>query len=184
MPGEIVMSDIWLGLGSGIAFGFIIQRVGATNPQKMILAHLMKERYIPQFMLIVVMISAVGVFGLEMAGAGTTRVLPTSLVATGVGAVIFGVGWGISGYCPGTCWAAVGEGRMDAIFALLGGLAGTAVFAHLHEALIPLLYMPTNLGQVTLVDWFNNPGAALGVLLILFAGAVWLIGKFWGPHHD
>ena len=101
------MNDIWLGLGSGIAFGFIIQRVGATNPQKMVLAHLMKERYIPQFMLIVVMIAALGVFGLEAAGTGTIRVLPTSLVATGLGGVLFGIGWGVSGYCPGTCWAAV-----------------------------------------------------------------------------
>src|SRR6056297_3304504 len=146
------MTDVWIGLFSGTAFGFVIQRVGATNPQKMVLAHLMKERYIPQFMLLVVMFSAIGLFALEAAGAGTTRVLPTSLVATGLGGVIFGIGWGLTGYCPGTCWAAVGEGRMDAISALLGGLAGTAVFAHLHERLIPLLYDPTNLGQLTVTD--------------------------------
>lgn len=178
------MNDIWLGLGSGIAFGFIIQRVGATNPQKMVLAHLMRERYIPQFMLIVVMIAALGLFGLEAAGAGTTRVLPTSLVATGFGGVLFGIGWGLSGYCPGTCWAAVGEGRMDAVFALLGGLLGTAAFAHLHETLIPALYTPTNFGQITLSEWLGSPALALGVLLILFGGGVLLIGQLWGPKHD
>jgi len=178
------MNDIWLGLGSGIAFGFIIQRVGATNPQKMVLAHLMKERYIPQFMLLVVMIAALGVFGLEAAGTGTTRVLPTSLVATGLGGVLFGIGWGLSGYCPGTCWAAVGEGRMDAVFALLGGLLGTAAFAQLHETLIPALYMPTNFGQITLSDWLGSPALALGVLLIFFGGGVLLIGRLWGPQHD
>lgn len=178
------MNDIWLGLGSGIAFGFIIQRVGATNPQKMVLAHLMKERYIPQFMLLVVMFAALGLFGLEAAGAGITRVLPTSLVATGLGAIIFGVGWGLSGYCPGTCWAAVGEGRMDAVFALLGGLAGTALFAQLHETLIPALYMPTNLGQLTLTDWLGSPELALGSLMILFGGGVFLIGKIWDTTND
>lgn len=178
------MNEIWLGLGSGIAFGFIIQRVGATNPQKMVLAHLMKERYIPQFMLLVVMFAAIGLFGLEAAGVGTTRVLPTSLVATGLGAVIFGVGWGLTGYCPGTCWAAAGEGRLDAIFALFGGLAGTAIFAHLHEKLIPVLYLPTSLGQLTLTDWLGSPELALGVLLILFGGAVLLIGRLWGPEGD
>ncbi len=174
------MNEVWLGLGSGVAFGFIIQRVGATDPQKMVLAHLMKERYIPQFMLLVVMFAAIGLFGLEAAGVGTTRPLPISLVATGLGGVLFGVGWGLSGYCPGTCWAAVGEGRLDAIFALLGGLVGTAVFADLHEFLVPLLYMPTNLGQITLTDWFGNPAVALGALLIFFGGGVYLIGRLWG----
>jgi hypothetical protein len=178
------MTEVWLGLGSGIAFGFIIQRIGATDPQKMVLAHLMRERYIPQFMLLVVMFAAVGVVGLEAAGLGTTRVLPTSLVATGLGGIIFGVGWGLAGYCPGTCWAAVGEGRMDAIFALLGGLAGTAVFAQLHETLIPLLYMPTNLGQLTLGDWTGSTKAALGLLMVFFGGGVLLIGRLWGPRGD
>jgi uncharacterized membrane protein YedE/YeeE len=173
------MTEVWIGLFSGIAFGFVIQRVGATNPQKMVLAHLMKERYIPQFMLLVVIFSAIGLFALEASGAGITRVLPTSLVATGLGGVIFGIGWGLTGYCPGTCWAAVGEGRMDAIFTLLGGLAGTAVFAHLHEALIPALYMPTNYGQLTLSDWFGHPAVSLGLLTVFFGAVVLLIGRFW-----
>lgn len=178
------MTEIWIGLFSGIAFGFVIQRVGATNPQKMVLAHLMKERYLPQFMLLVVIFTAIGLFALEASGGGTTQVLPISLVATGLGAVIFGIGWGLSGYCPGTCWAAVGEGRMDAIFALLGGLAGTAVFAHLHEVLIPVLYIPTNLGQLTLTDLFGYSGVALGVLALVFGVAVLLIGRVWGPQSD
>lgn len=178
------MADVWIGLFSGIAFGFVIQRVGATNPHKMALAHLMKEPYIPQFMLLVVIFSAFGLFALEAAGAGTTRVLPISLVATGLGGVIFGIGWGLTGYCPGTCWAAVGEGRMDAIFTLLGGLVGTAVFAHLHETLIPVLYMPTNYGQLTLSEWFGHPAVALGVLTIIFGAGVLLIGRFWKEEVD
>lgn len=64
------MTQIWIGLISGIAFGFVIQRVGATNPQKMFLAHLMRERYIPQFMLLVVIFAAIGLFALEASGGG------------------------------------------------------------------------------------------------------------------
>ncbi len=173
------MMDIWLGLFAGTAFGFVIQRVGATNPQKMAVAHLMQEPQIPQFMLLVVIFSATGLFFLDAAGDAVTRVLPISLVGTGLGGIIFGIGWGISGYCPGTCWAAVGEGRMDAIFTLLGGLAGAAAFAHLHETLIPILYMPTNMGQMTLADWFGHPAAALGFLIIFFGVGVWLIGRLW-----
>jgi uncharacterized membrane protein YedE/YeeE len=177
------MTQVLLGLFSGIAFGYVIQRVGATNPNKMALSHLMREPYIPQFMVLAVALSAAGLFGLQAAGAGRTMVLPTSLVATGLAAVIFGVGWGLAGYCPGTTWAAVGEGRMDAVFALLGGLAGAALFAHLHEVLIPMLYDPTNQGQITLQTWFGSRWFSLVVLLAVFAAAYLLIGRYFRPSH-
>ncbi len=39
--------------------------------------------------------------------------------------------------------------------------------------------MPTNLGQLTLADWFGSPAAGLGALLVLFAAVIYLIGIFW-----
>lgn len=173
------MTPILIGLCSGIAFGFIIQRIGATDPHRMARAHLMIDPDIPMFMLLAVVFSAWGLWGLVAAGAATEMVLPTSLVATGLAAVIFGVGWGLTGYCPGTCWAAAGEGRMDAIFALMGGLVGTAVFAHLHETLIPMLYDPTNIGQITLGDWLGTRLAATLILTVMFGGGVALIVWAW-----
>jgi len=174
------MTKILLGLFSGIAFGFVIQRVGATNPDRMARAHLMLESDIPKFMLTAVMLSAIGLYGLQTVGVGRTLILPTSLVATGLAAVIFGIGWGLSGYCPGTAWAALGEGRMDAVFAFLGGLAGTACFAHLHERLVPLLYDPTNLGQITLADGISSKPVAVLLLVGVFTLSVWAIDRFWG----
>jgi uncharacterized protein len=174
------MTLIWLGLLSGIAFGFVIQRIGATNADKMARAHLMLEGAIPQFMLITVALAALGVFGLQAVGVGRINVLPTSLVATGLGALIFGIGWGLAGYCPGTCWAAAGEGRMDAVFALLGGFVGVAVFAQFHEALIPLLYLPTNMGRLTLADWLGSPALSVTILSITMGGCAWIIGRVWG----
>jgi hypothetical protein len=174
------MSEILLGLLSGIAFGFVIQRVGATNAGKMARAHLMLEGDIPRFMLGAVALSAVGLLGLTAAGVGRTQVLPTSLVATGLAAAIFGIGWGLAGYCPGTTWAAAGEGRMDALFALLGGLAGAAVFAQLHETLIPLLYDPTNAGPITLADWVGSRWAGVSLLVAVLSVCIWGIGRLWG----
>jgi len=175
-----MITNIWLGLFSGVAFGFIIQRVGATNPNKMARAHLMVDSEIPRFMILAVALSALGLLGLQATGAPRTVILPTSLLATGVAAVIFGIGWGLTGYCPGTCWAAAGEGRMDAVFTLLGGLAGTAAFAQFHEVLIPALYLPTSIGPVTLADWLGSRALAAWVLAIGFALCAWAVGKLWG----
>ena len=173
------MEKVLLGLLSGIAFGFVIQRVGATNADKMARAHLMLDPRIPQFMMLAVTFSLIGLFGLKIAGIGRFLPLPTSIVATGVAAIVFGIGWGLTGYCPGTCWAAAGEGRADAIVALFGGLAGTAVFAHFHEVLVPLLYAPTNLGQLTIEGWLNSPGLAALLLAVVFAVATVIIGRIW-----
>jgi len=173
------MTEIWVGLFSGIVFGFIIQRIGATDPHRMARAHLMLNPDIPMFMLLTVLFSAWGLWGLVSYGAGKEVILPTSLVATGGAAVIFGIGWGLAGYCPGTTWAAAGEGRMDAVAALLGGLLGTATFAHLHEWLIPRLYDPTNVGQLTLGDWLGTRLAAVLGLTVLFGGGALLIGRIW-----
>jgi uncharacterized membrane protein YedE/YeeE len=137
-------------------------------------AHLMIESDIPKFMLMAVILSAIGLLGLEMAGVANTRPLPTSLVATGVAGVLFGVGWGLCGYCPGTTWAAAGEGRMDAVFALLGGLFGAAFFAHLHEYLIPMLYDPFNVGQITLANFTG--GKLSGVILLVIMFAICIVG--------
>jgi uncharacterized membrane protein YedE/YeeE len=178
------MTPILLGLFSGIAFGFVIQRVGATDPDRMTRAHLMQDPDIPRFMVAAVALSAVGLFGLQAAGVGRTMVLPTSLVATGLAAIIFGIGWGLCGYCPGTTWAAVGEGRMDAVFALLGGLAGAAVFGHLHELLIPLLYDPTNLGQLTVQNLVGNQTVALILVVAVLVAAIYTIGRVWEDGRD
>ncbi len=174
------MTEVWLGLFSGIAFGIVVQRAGATDGDEMARAHLMLSGRIPRFMVSAVALAALGLVGLQAVGVGRTMVLPTSLVATGLGGVIFGVGWGLSGYCPGTCWAAAGEGRMDAVFALLGGMAGAAAFAHLHEVLIPALYLPTSLGPITLTDWMGSPAAAAAVLAAVFGAAGWVMGRLWG----
>jgi uncharacterized membrane protein YedE/YeeE len=172
-------AQIWLGLLSGTAFGFVIQRVGATNANKMARAHLMIEADIPRFMLLAVALSAVGLLGLQVSGVGRTLIIPTSLVATTVAGVLFGVGWGLCGYCPGTTWAAAGEGRLDAVFALLGGLLGAGVFAQLHEALIPLLYSPTNVGPVTLAGLTGSYPLALVLLVVVLGCCIWTIGRLW-----
>ena len=71
---------------------------------------------------------------------------------------------------------------LPAAFALAGGLAGAMVFAHLHERLIPLLYDPTNLGQLTVTGLVGNHALALVMVLVVLGAAVYLIGRIW--KHD
>lgn len=173
------MTQVWLGILSGAVFGFVIQRVGATDPEEMARGHLMENPRIPQFMLMAVVFAAIGLFALQAVEVGRTLILPLTIGGILVGGVLFGLGWGATGYCPGTAWAAAGEGRLDAVFAVLGGLAGTAAFAHLHPVLVPAIHAPTNLGAVTMGDLFGTRLAGLAVEVAVILAAVWLIGRLW-----
>ena len=48
-----------------------------------------------------------------------------------VGGVIFGVGWAVSGTCPGPAAAQLGRGQLAALFTLAGIICGVALFGYL-----------------------------------------------------
>ena len=73
------MTEIFLGLFSGMAFGFVIQRTGATDPDKMARAHLMMEPDIPRFMLMAVILSAAGLTGSLSPGPALPGCCPQAL---------------------------------------------------------------------------------------------------------
>jgi len=59
-----------------------------------------------------------------------------------VGGVLFGIGWSITGMCPGPILVNVGEGKVYAIAALVGTLLGTGTFAGVYPALQKPLRLP------------------------------------------
>ena len=45
-----------------------------------------------------------------------------------LGSVVFGVGWGLGGFCPGPALVSLGTGSADALVFVLAMLAGMAIF--------------------------------------------------------
>jgi len=87
---------------------------------------------------------------LEQRGMAEKDVKPMKVGGVGLGALIFGAGMALLGYCPGTCVAAAGEGRRDALVGLLGMLAGATGFVAVYPKLVPLLDAGGDYGKVTL----------------------------------
>jgi hypothetical protein len=59
-----------------------------------------------------------------------------------LGGAIFGVGWSLTGMCPGPIFVNAGEGKLYALGALAGAVVGAALFSMLYERLVPALRLP------------------------------------------
>ena len=59
-----------------------------------------------------------------------------------LGGALFGIGWSITGMCPGPIFVNVGEGKVYALAALAGALLGAAGFASLYDRLRAPMGLP------------------------------------------
>ena len=95
-----------------------------------------------------VAVGALGYRWLHRRGLTTDEPKPMNLVGLVGGAVLFGAGMALSGYCPGTAAAAAGSGRREGVWAMAGMLAASAVFVATYPRLKKALEAGT-LGRVT-----------------------------------
>ena len=51
-----------------------------------------------------------------------------------IGAALFGIGWRLSGFCPGAAIAAIGYGRMEAVVFTLAMCSGIGLFRLIHRS--------------------------------------------------
>lgn len=48
---------------------------------------------------------------------------------TAFGGIVFGIGWAMSGACPGTVLAQIGEGKIFGMVTMAGAIFGTYIYA-------------------------------------------------------
>lgn len=167
------MTEIGYGFITGILFGYLLQKGRVLRYDKQIGALRLLDMTIIKFMLSSVLVAMIGVYLLKDLGLVKLSIKPTILGGNIMGGLLFGVGWGLFGYCPGTAVGALGEGRWDTLWGLLGMLAGAAVFAEVYPFLKASVLKWGDLGKITIPTalgvnhWFVI-GAFLVVGLLLF----------------
>ena len=141
-----------LGLLTGIVFGFLLQKGRVAKFEVIVGQFLFKDWTVVKTMGTAVVVGAVGVYALVLADMASLHVRPALLGGVLTGAVCFGIGMAVLGYCPGTSIAGCGEGRRDAMVGVAGMFAGAALFVAMFPTLQPLINGLGNLGEVTLPD--------------------------------
>lgn len=158
----------WLGLITGVLFGFLLQKGRVLRFDKQIGALLLQDMTIFKFMLSAILVGMIGILLLSNMDMITLSHKPMNVGAVVLGGALFGAGWAIMGFCPGTSLGALGEGRWHAVFAILGMVAGAALYAELYPFF-----------QSTVLAWkdFGKIGlsGALGVSQWYIVPVFWLV---------
>ena len=159
------MKLLLYGLITGILFGFFLQKSGVIRYHKQLGALRLKDMTIIKFMLSAILVGMVGIYLLYDFGFVKLSIKPTNLGANSIGGLIFGIGWALLGYCPATSAGALGEGRWDSLWGILGMLIGAGIFAEVYPYLKKTVLTWGTFGKISLPEIL---GINHWIIIILF----------------
>ena len=161
-----------MGLITGILFGIFLQQAEAIRFERQVGAMRLQDMTIVKFMLTTILVGSVGIYLLSDLGLLDFSPRNLSLGLQIVGGLLFGIGWAIIGYCPGTSIGALAEGRAHVIWPILGMLAGGIVFAFIYPFVQNVIRPIGEFGSVSLPEllgvnhWFVIAALAAGSIVL------------------
>lgn len=167
------MNELLTGAITGILFGFLMQKAQVIRYDRQLAALRLQDMTIVKFMLSTILVAMVGIYLLYDLGLIKLSIKPLILGGNVLGGLIFGIGWGLAGYCPATAMGALGEGRYDSLFALTGMIVGAALYAEAYPLMKATVLTWGDFGKITLP-------AVLGIshwIVIVVIGAAF-VGLF------
>jgi uncharacterized membrane protein YedE/YeeE len=131
----------------GTIFGFVLSRSGAADYDYIQGMFLFERFQLYGIIGTAVALTAPGLWliqrrGRTVLGAPVHVELKPMNRGTIAGSVLFGIGWSIAGMCPGPILVNIGEGKVYALAALAGALAGAGAFGALYTHLQDMFRLP------------------------------------------
>ncbi len=171
-----VPSTLLAGAIFGLMFGFLLQKGGVGKFNILIGQLLLQDFTVIKIMLTAIIVGMVGVFTLHHFAKVNLHIKPTKIGPNVIGGLMFGAGFALIGYCPGTAAAALGQGSWDALFGMAGLVAGSWVFAEASGALKESVQKWGDLGKVLLPDLLHLPrGVFVAVFAVLLTGGLFAL---------
>lgn len=167
-----------LGLVTGIVFGVLLQKGHAAKHSVIVGQLVFRDWTVVKIMGTAVAVGAVGMYALVAAGVTQVDVKPAEMGGVLLGALCFGVGLAVLGYCPGTTVAAAGEGKRDAVAGIAGMLVGAGAFVATATRLRGLQRAVADWGKAT---WPSVTGTSPWLWVVgvaAAAGAVYALDRW------
>lgn len=180
-PESSKSKNLLLAVLFGLIFGFLLQKGGAAKYNVLMGVLLLEDFTVVKLMLTAIIVGMVGVFSLVALGKAKLNLKPTKLGANSIGGLIFGAGFAMMAYCPGTGAAALGQGNWDALLGIVGLLAGSFFYAEMSEKLESTVKKWGDYGKITLADVLHIPRAVLiPIVVVALTGVLVLIQNLTG----
>jgi len=166
-----------LGLLIGIGFGFFLQKGGVTNYDTIIGQLLLTDFTVVKVMVSAMIVGMIGIHVMKSLNLIEFHTFKGSIGSSVIGGLLFGIGFGLLGYCPGTVAGAIGQGQMDA---LLGGavgiLIGTGLFAHFYPGINDKILSIGQFPVETIPELIHLPRWMVGLVFVAgLSGVLWYL---------
>ena len=131
----------------GTIFGFVLSRSGAADYNYIQAMFLFTSFQLYGIIGTAVAITAPGIwfikrYGRTALGRPIAIELKPRHRGNVVGGLLFGIGWSMAGMCPGPIFVNIGEGKIYALAALAGALAGAGLFGAIYTRVQGLFRLP------------------------------------------
>ncbi|MBN1256915.1 MAG: YeeE/YedE family protein [Planctomycetes bacterium] len=165
----ILENPIILGLIIGALFGAALFLSGLANPDKIIGTLRLKDLHAMRVIIVFLVIGMIGVMLLERYGLEHLGIKSTGLLSALVGGAFLGVGFGLTGYCPGTGLACAITGRIDALITVLGMFVGAYVYIRLYHGLVVPLDKIWDYGKIRWPETLGIQHSVTIAILVVLA---------------
>jgi uncharacterized protein len=173
-------ADMMVALLVGLGFGFVLERAGFGRADNLTAIFYGRDFRVLRVMFTAIITGMIGLYFLDLTGIlpiGNIGLIDTYLVPQLVGGLVFGVGFIVGGYCPGTSLVAAASGKADGLLFIVGLVIGSAVFTLGFDNL-SAFQNATAMGRVLLHEFFGLPSGVMVFAVSVFAvGAFWAVGK-------
>jgi hypothetical protein len=163
------------GIVLGFLFGFTLERAGFGNARKLAGQFYLNDMTVFKVMFTAILVAMVGLYGLAALGWVDLSMIwinPTFTWSQVVGGFLLGMGFIMSGLCPGTSVVSMASGRIDGWVTFGGIVVGIGLFT-LTVDWVPGLEALYHLGSGEVSVLHEVLGVpALGLALALVGGAV------------
>ncbi len=160
----------------GLAFGVALERAGFGSSRRLAGIFYFRDMAVLKVMFTAVIVAMLGVSYAKAFGWVTTDnvyFLHTLYAAQILGGLIFGVGFVMGGWCPGTAAVGMASGKIDALVFLAGAVGGSILYNELYPAVAPLT--ANDRGVVFGFESLGVSEAGFAFVFTLIA-----VGCFWG----